>query len=126
MSKRIPALPLVFLLFLAVPIYWLLVMSLKTISEVESGITLIPRQPTLENYLFMLDDAAWYWGYLNALIYVLINVVISVCVAGGIRLFPLPLSRRPDTVLRVPGLPHDGARHPAGAVCATVFGLGDL
>jgi glycerol transport system permease protein len=81
MNKRIPVLPSVFLLFLAVPIYWLLVMSFKTISEVEGGITLIPRRPTLENYLFMLDDAAWYWGYLNALIYVLINVVISVCVA---------------------------------------------
>jgi glycerol transport system permease protein len=81
MSNRLPVLPLAFLLFLAVPIYWLLVMSFKTIKEVEGGITLLPQQPTLGNYLFMLNDAAWYWGYLNALIYVLINVAISVSVA---------------------------------------------
>jgi glycerol transport system permease protein len=60
MSKRLPLLPLAYLTFLAVPIYWLLVMSFKTIREVDGGITFLPQQPTLENYLFMLDDAAWH------------------------------------------------------------------
>jgi glycerol transport system permease protein len=36
-----------YLLFLLLPIYWLINMSLKTNAEIVSGLTLIPRDPTL-------------------------------------------------------------------------------
>jgi glycerol transport system permease protein len=36
---------------------------------------------SLENYALILTDPDWYMGYVNAIIYVVINVVISVSVA---------------------------------------------
>jgi glycerol transport system permease protein len=70
-----------YLLFLLVPIYWLVNMSLKTNLEIASGMTLWPRAPTLDNYRRIFTDASWYTGYLNSLSYVALNTVISLAVA---------------------------------------------
>ena len=81
MNKRASFVPAIYVGFLLVPIYWLIIMSLKTNSEIESSFIPYPRDPTLENFKFILDGPAWYFGYLNAVIYVLMNVAISVTVA---------------------------------------------
>lgn len=70
-----------YLLFLAVPIYWLVNMSLKTNFEIASGMTLWPREPTLDNYRRIFTDSSWYSGYINSLTYVALNTVISLLVA---------------------------------------------
>ncbi len=67
--------------FLLLPIYWLFNMSLKTNEEILSGLTLIPASPTLANYARIFTDPAWYSGYVNSLIYVAINVALSLAVA---------------------------------------------
>jgi glycerol transport system permease protein len=70
-----------YLLFLLVPIYWLVNMSLKTNTEILSTFSLIPQNPTLDNYRTILTDPAWYMGYVNSLIYVVMNTAISLTVA---------------------------------------------
>jgi glycerol transport system permease protein len=70
-----------YLLFLMLPIYWLLNMSFKTNTEIVSTFTLWPQTFTLENYRTILTDPAWYSGYINSLIYVVMNTVISLAVA---------------------------------------------
>ncbi|MEL7258607.1 MAG: carbohydrate ABC transporter permease [Pseudomonadota bacterium] len=70
-----------YLIFLMLPIYWLLNMSLKTNTEILNTFTLWPDNPTLDNYKTILTDPAWYSGYINSLIYVVINTVISIAVA---------------------------------------------
>ncbi|KAA2213381.1 carbohydrate ABC transporter permease [Teichococcus oryzae] len=70
-----------YLLFLLVPIYWLVNMSFKTNLEISSAMTLWPREPTLENYRRIFTDASWYGGYINSLKYVLLNTLISLAVA---------------------------------------------
>ncbi len=70
-----------YLLFLLLPIYWLLNMSLKTNSEILGAFSLWPRDLTLANYAKILSDPSWYSGYINSLIYVLMNTVISLTVA---------------------------------------------
>ena len=70
-----------YLLFLLLPIYWLLNMSLKTNTEILNSFTLWPRNLTLDNYRTILTDPSWYMGYVNSLIYVVMNTVISVAVA---------------------------------------------
>lgn len=70
-----------YLLFLLLPIYWLLNMSLKTNAEILNGLTLWPQDLTLANYITILSDPAWYMGYVNSLIYVTLNTVISLAVA---------------------------------------------
>ena len=71
----------VYLGFLMLPIYWLVSMSFKTNAEIISDFTLFPAKFTLQNYVTILTDASWYMGYVNSLIYVLINTLLSLGVA---------------------------------------------
>jgi glycerol transport system permease protein len=73
--------PAVYILFLMVPIYWLLNMSFKTTNEILRGFTLWPRTFTIDNYMEILTNPVWYNGYINSIIYVSINTVLSVSVA---------------------------------------------
>ena len=67
-----------FLVFLLLPIYWLVNMSFKTNSEIVSTMTLWPHTPTLQHYRRIFTDESWYSGYINSLEYVVINTVISI------------------------------------------------
>ena len=71
----------IYLIFMLLPIYWLLNMSLKTNTEILNAFTLWPRDFTLDNYRTILTDPAWYLGYVNSLIYVVMNTIISLVVA---------------------------------------------
>jgi glycerol transport system permease protein len=73
--------PTLYILFLLLPIYWLLNMSFKGTNEILGSFTLWPQQFTLENYRKILTDPVWYNSYLNSLIYVSLNTVIAICVA---------------------------------------------
>jgi glycerol transport system permease protein len=70
-----------YLLFLMLPIYWLLNMSLKTNAEILGAFSLWPRNFTLANYELILTDPSWYMGYVNSIIYVVMNMVLSLAVA---------------------------------------------
>ncbi|MEM9317556.1 MAG: carbohydrate ABC transporter permease [Pseudomonadota bacterium] len=70
-----------YLIFLMLPIYWLINMSLKTNSEILGEFSLWPQSLTFENYRTILTDPSWYTGYINSIIYVTLNTVISVAVA---------------------------------------------
>ncbi|CAB3829019.1 carbohydrate ABC transporter permease [Achromobacter anxifer] len=70
-----------YLVFAILPLYWMLNMSFKTNTEIVSTLTLWPRDFTLEHYRTIFTDPAWYSGYINSLIYVVINTVISLAVA---------------------------------------------
>jgi len=73
--------PTVYIFFLLLPIYWLLNMSLKTNSEILSVFSLWPQNLTFDNYRVIFTDPSWYSGYINSMIYVSMNVVISVSCA---------------------------------------------
>ena len=70
-----------FLIFLLLPIYWLVNMSFKTNSEIVSTMTLWPHTPTLQHYKRIFTDESWYSGYINSLEYVVLNTIISIAVA---------------------------------------------
>ena len=70
-----------YLLFLLVPIYWLISMSFKSNTEITAGFTLLPENFTLQNYVTILTDPSWYMGYINSIIYVVMNTLISISVA---------------------------------------------
>jgi glycerol transport system permease protein len=73
--------PTLYIVFLLLPIYWLLNMSFKTTNEILGGFTLWPNDFTLANYRTIFTDRTWYMGYVNSITYVLLNTVISVTVA---------------------------------------------
>jgi len=73
--------PTLYILFLMLPIYWLLNMSFKTTNEILGSFTLFPQNFTIANYAVIFTDPVWYWGYINSIIYVSVNTVISVAAA---------------------------------------------
>ena len=73
--------PLLYIVFLMLPIYWLLNMSFKTTNEILGTFSLWPQDFTLANYKKIFTDSTWYTGYLNSLTYVVINTAISVTAA---------------------------------------------
>ncbi|MGE0121009.1 MAG: carbohydrate ABC transporter permease [Dongiaceae bacterium] len=73
--------PAFYILFLLMPIYWLINMSFKSTNEILGGMTLWPEEFTLASYKEILTNPVWYMGYVNSITYVLINTVLSVTVA---------------------------------------------
>ena len=70
-----------YIVFLMLPIYWMVNMSFKTNEEILSGLTLYPHNPTLRNYAVIFTDPSWYSGYINSIYYVTLNTIISLTVA---------------------------------------------
>ena len=81
MKKAKWVVPTIYIIFLMLPIYWLLNMSFKTTTEIINTYTLWPQEFTLENYKTIFTDSTWYTGYLNSIYYVVMNTVISVAAA---------------------------------------------
>ncbi|MBL1242643.1 MAG: carbohydrate ABC transporter permease [OCS116 cluster bacterium] len=79
--KKSAVIMIIYILFLLIPIYWLLNMSLKTNNEILGQFSMWPENLTFANYLVIFTDPSWYWGYFNSIIYVLLNTVISLAVA---------------------------------------------
>ena len=73
--------PTLYIVFLLLPIYWLLNMSFKTTNEILGGFSLWPADFTFDNYRVIFTDPVWYGGYVNSIMYVAINTAISVTVA---------------------------------------------
>ena len=70
-----------YLILLFLPIYWMLNMSFRTNADIMRSFSLIPTHPTLVNYMKIFTDPSWYSGYINSIIYVTINTVISLTTA---------------------------------------------
>jgi glycerol transport system permease protein len=73
--------PTLYILFLMLPIYWLLNMSFKTTNEILGGVSFYPHNFTLASYEEILTNPVWYNGYISSITYVAINTIISVSVA---------------------------------------------
>ena len=72
-----------YIVFLLLPIYWLVSMSLRTTNEIldTTKFSFFPRNITFDSYIKIFTDPTWYMGYVNSMEYVAINTVISVSVA---------------------------------------------
>ncbi len=71
----------VYVAFAVLPLYWMLSMSLKTNEETLAGFSIWPKLVTFDNYKIIFTDPSWYWGYINSIIYVTMNTVLSTVVA---------------------------------------------
>ncbi|RLB93908.1 MAG: carbohydrate ABC transporter permease [Deltaproteobacteria bacterium] len=72
---------MVYIFLLMLPIYWMLNMSLKTNADILSTFSLYPKHITFDNYIKIFTDSSWYSGYINSIIYVTMNMVISLVTA---------------------------------------------
>lgn len=74
-------LPMLYVIFLLLPLYSIVCYSFKTEYEIKNSITLIPMLGTLANYKAIFNDPQSYMAFFNSIFYVAINNVISLVVA---------------------------------------------
>ncbi len=72
---------LIYLGLLMIPLYWMLNMSLRSNADILASFALYPKDITFVNYLKIFTDSSWYMGYVNSIIYVTMNTIISLTVA---------------------------------------------
>ena len=72
---------LAYLLFTLAPIYWMVHMSLRDNQAITSTFAWLPETASLANYLTIFTDESWYGGYINSILYVVLNTVLSVGIA---------------------------------------------
>lgn len=73
--------PFLYAAFVFLPLYWLVIISFMTQEEAAAGLAFFPRNPTLENYAYILTDRGWAIGFVNSAIYTVMNVILSLLVA---------------------------------------------
>ena len=70
-----------YMFLLMLPIYWMLNMSLRTNADILSTFRFYPQEITFANYIRIFTDPSWYSGYINSIIYVTLNTIISLVTA---------------------------------------------
>ncbi|PSQ97252.1 MAG: sugar ABC transporter permease [Bacteroidetes bacterium SW_9_63_38] len=70
-----------FLVILAIPIYWMLNMSFKNNAEIIQRLTFYPHNFTFENYKEIITSEFWRSGYINSISMSIMNVVFVVIAA---------------------------------------------
>jgi len=71
----------IYFIALFIPIYWMINTSLKTDNEILKGLTFFPKDLTFKNYMEIFTSSLWRNSFLNSIIYVCMNVVISLVAA---------------------------------------------
>jgi glycerol transport system permease protein len=79
--RLVKAAYIAFLIYLMVPLYWLVTLSIKSNNEITTTMNLWPALPTLRNYEEIFTNPVWYGGLVFSLTYVALNTVISIAVA---------------------------------------------
>jgi glycerol transport system permease protein len=70
-----------YFILLSIPIYWMLITSLKTDTEILSGLSFFPKHLTFKNYMEIFTSSVWMNRFKNSLIYVAMNVVLVLVVS---------------------------------------------
>ena len=73
--------PALYVLLLLIPSVWLITASFQTNADIAGGAALIPQNPPWRNYHVIFSDPTWYLAYFDSLIYVFLNVALSITVA---------------------------------------------
>jgi multiple sugar transport system permease protein len=83
-TKLITALTVVVAAIWFFPLYWAIVTSLKTDEEtVRAGLRLLPEEPTLKGYLFVIQNSDLPIWYMNSVITSVIITIVSVLMSAG-------------------------------------------
>ncbi|MDR0518761.1 MAG: carbohydrate ABC transporter permease [Clostridiales Family XIII bacterium] len=70
-------------LIIVVPLYWMIVTSFKSESDVYSmPIQFLPKAPTTENYEYAFTQTRMPWYILNSMVYVIVTVIVVIAVAS--------------------------------------------
>lgn len=69
----------VFMLIILYPLYFIIIASISSPAAVNTGkVLLLPKEPTLEGYKYVLKDNTIWKGYFNSLVLTIVGTIINV------------------------------------------------
>ena len=71
----------IYCVYLALPLYWLLAISVQQNADITGAFSIFPQDPSLKNFMELWMNPVWSRSFVNSLTYVLINTLLSISLA---------------------------------------------
>ena len=80
-SKVAPTILAIYCVYLALPLYWLLAISVQQNADITGAFSIFPQDPSLKNFMELWMNPVWSRSFVNSLTYVVINTLLSISLA---------------------------------------------
>ena len=80
-SKVAQTILAIYCVYLALPLYWLLAISVQQNADITGAFSIFPQDPSLKNFMELWTNPVWSRSFVNSLTYVVINTLLSISLA---------------------------------------------
>ena len=80
-SKVAQTILAIYCVYLALPLYWLLAISVQQNADITGAFSIFPQEPSLKNFMELWMNPVWSRSFVNSLTYVVINTLLSISLA---------------------------------------------
>ena len=80
-SKVAQTILALYCVYLALPLYWLLAVSVQQNADITGAFSIFPQDPSLKNFMELWMNPVWSRSFVNSLTYVVINTLLSISLA---------------------------------------------
>ena len=80
-SKVAQTILAIYCVYLALPLYWLLAVSVQQNADITGAFSIFPQEPSLKNFMELWMNPVWSRSFVNSLTYVVINTLLSISLA---------------------------------------------
>ena len=80
-SKVAQTILALYCVYLALPLYWLLAISVQQNADITGAFSIFPQDPSLKNFMELWMNPVWSRSFVNSLTYVVINTLLSISLA---------------------------------------------
>ena len=80
-SKVAQTILAIYCVYLALPLYWLLAISVQQNADITGAFSIFPQDPSLKNFMELWMNPVWSRSFVNSLTYVMINTLLSISLA---------------------------------------------
>ena len=80
-SKVAQTILAIYCVYLALPLYWLLAISVQQNADITGAFSIFPQDPSLKNFMELWMNPVWSRSFINSLTYVVINTLLSISLA---------------------------------------------
>ena len=71
----------IYCVYLTLPLYWLLAISVQQNADITGAFSIFPQDPSLKNFMELWMNPVWSRSFVNSLTYVVINTLLSISLA---------------------------------------------
>ena len=80
-SKVAQTILAIYCVYLALPLYWLLAISVQQNADITGAFSIFPQDTSLKNFMELWMNPVWSRSFVNSLTYVVINTLLSISLA---------------------------------------------